>query len=211
MGEETFIRQIPDVLTEHQIQYLVNIIDEQSSNIKASKNDGKWRTNNTNNRKDIQFNMNSYYPFESRDINKTIYDKILFPYFVDFPYLEAFGRDWINGSILIQKTQPGGGYHKFHCETGWWSIKERLLAWMIYLNDVEVGGETEFLYQKTRFKPRKNCALIWPGGFTHIHRGNQPISSDKYVLTGWITPVTGDMNTLPMDYLDKVHQTTNGE
>ena len=29
------------------------------------------------------------------------------------------------------------------------------MAWMVYLNDVEEGGETEFLYQKLKVKPKK--------------------------------------------------------
>ena len=61
-----------------------------------------------------------------------------------------------------------------------------------YLNDVQEGGETEFLYQKTRFKPKRNMGLLWPGSFTHTHRGNPPLSETKYVLTGWITSVGGN-------------------
>ena len=57
---------------------------------------------------------------------------------------------------------------------------------MFYLNDVTEGGETEFLYQKCRFKPEKNTLLVWPSQFTHIHRGNPPLSNDKYIITGWI-------------------------
>ena len=58
---------------------------------------------------------------------------------------------------------------------------------MIYLNDVEEGGETEWLYQQLKIKPKKNTAVIWPGSFTHLHRGNPPISGTKYILTGWFT------------------------
>ena len=58
------------------------------------------------------------------------------------------------------------------------------MAWMVYLNDVEEGGETEFLYQKRKVKPKKGTILIWPGGYTHLHRGNPPMS-DKYIATGW--------------------------
>ena len=56
----------------------------------------------------------------------------------------------------------------------------------VYLNDVTEGGETEFLYQKCRFKPEKNTILIWPAQFTHVHRGNPPLSNDKYIITGWV-------------------------
>ena len=56
---------------------------------------------------------------------------------------------------------------------------------MVYLNDVKEGGETEFQYQKLRVKPKRGTVLIWPGGFTHLHRGNPPLSGDKYIATGW--------------------------
>ena len=64
--------------------------------------------------------------------------------------------------------------------------RDRVLAWMLYLNDVDEGGETEFLYQHVRFKPKRGDFLVWPGGFTHTHRGNPPISNDKYICTGWV-------------------------
>jgi len=88
--------------------------------------------------------------------------------------------------IKIQKTEPGQGYHMWHSEVMNKESRDRLCAFMLYLNDVEEGGETEFLYLKKRFKPIKNRVLIWPAGYTHTHRGNQPISGSKYILTGWI-------------------------
>ena len=62
----------------------------------------------------------------------------------------------------------------------------RILATMMYLNDVDEGGETEFLYQSLRFKPKRGQFLIWPAGFTHVHRGNPPLSGEKYISTSWL-------------------------
>jgi hypothetical protein len=28
--------------------------------------------------------------------------------------------------------------------------------------------------------------VIAPAGFTHTHRGNTPVSNDKYILTSWV-------------------------
>ena len=74
----------------------------------------------------------------------------------------------------------------WHCENAEMKARNRILAFSVYLNDVAEGGETEFLYQKCRFKPEKNTMLVWPAQFTHIHRGNPPLSNDKYIITGWI-------------------------
>ena len=88
--------------------------------------------------------------------------------------------------VKIQKTKIGEGYHTWHCENAEMKARNRILAFMLYLNDVDEGGETEFLYQKCRFKPQKNTLMIWPSQFTHVHRGNPPLSNDKYIITGWV-------------------------
>jgi len=41
------------------------------------------------------------------------------------------------------------------------------------------------LYQKRRVKPEQGTICIFPAGFTHVHRGNPPLSGDKYIATGW--------------------------
>lgn len=89
-------------------------------------------------------------------------------------------------TIKIQKTVPGGGYHAWHCEDQTRDSRSRLLTFILYLNDVEEGGETEFLYLSKRIKPASGRLVIWPSGFTHTHRGNPPLSGEKYIITGWI-------------------------
>ena len=59
-------------------------------------------------------------------------------------------------------------------------------TYILYLNDVEEGGETELLYQSMRFKPEAGTLLLFPAGFTHTHRGNPPLSGEKYIMTGWV-------------------------
>tara|TARA_R100000030_G_scaffold22983_1_gene16518 strand:+ start:565 stop:1179 length:615 start_codon:yes stop_codon:yes gene_type:complete len=96
-----------------------------------------------------------------------------------------------NAAALIQKTRPGEGYHLWHCEDGMpANMHRRKLTWMIYLNDIDDGGETEFLYLHKRIKPKKGTVLIWPVNFTHAHRGNPPLKEDKYVATGWLESKT---------------------
>lgn len=92
-------------------------------------------------------------------------------------------RIWFN---KIQKTLPCEGYHVWHYENGVRSYCTRILTYILYLNDVEEGGETELLYQSMRFKPEAGTLLLFPAGFTHTHRGNPPLSGEKYIMTGWV-------------------------
>ena len=89
-------------------------------------------------------------------------------------------------SVKIQKTKPSEGYHVWHCEHDERKNGSRLLLVMVYLNDVEEGGETEFLYQSRRVKPKQGTMVICPSSFTHTHRGNPPLTGDKYMINGWI-------------------------
>jgi len=91
--------------------------------------------------------------------------------------------------IKIQKTLPCQGYHVWHCESNS-SQDIRVLSWILYLNDIEEGGETEFLYQSLRIKPKTGTFILFPAYFTHTHRGNPPLKREKYIATGWIEYVS---------------------
>jgi len=101
---------------------------------------------------------------------------------------EYFGLDNHHyGSIKIQKTLPTEGYHVWHVEHGvGYDNEKRSLAYTIYLNDVAKGGETEFLHQSVRVKPKTGRIVIWPAGFPYAHRGNPPLSGKKYLITSWM-------------------------
>lgn len=96
-----------------------------------------------------------------------------------------------SGTINIQQyEQTIGGYPHWHSEhfpqTQSSDSLHRVLLYMYYLNDVYEGGETEFFYQKKSIQPKAGTMVIAPAGFTHTHRGNAPVSTDKYIATSWV-------------------------
>ena len=89
--------------------------------------------------------------------------------------------------LKIQKTLPTQGYHVWHIEHGKdVDMQKRALVFSIYLNDVEEGGETEFLHFSKRVTPKKGRIIIWPSSFPYLHRGNPPLKGEKYILTSWM-------------------------
>jgi hypothetical protein len=100
---------------------------------------------------------------------------------------DAYGVPFHFTCLKIQKTLPTEGYHTWHIEHGkGYGYSNRALVFSIYLNDVEDGGETEFLHFSKRIKPKKGRIVIWPSGFPYVHRGNSPLSGKKYILTSWM-------------------------
>lgn len=120
-----------------------------------------------------------------QDFTQAFWPNCYKEYCKKYSIINAFAAHQIY-EVKIQKTIPGQGYHTWHCESTNRHNSNRLLAFILYLNDVEEGGETEFLYLSKRITPKKNRLVLWPSGFTHTHRGNQPLSGEKYILTGWV-------------------------
>ena len=107
-------------------------------------------------------------------------------------YLESYGTlgslssHKSGSSTKIQKYEPSQGYHVWHCDLDNLTSSRRLLVSLLYLNTVEEGGETEFLYQSERVAPEVGTLILFPAGWTHTHRGNPPLNGNKYVINGWI-------------------------
>ena len=91
----------------------------------------------------------------------------------------------IDSHFNMQRYLPGEGFTGWHCERAGLKHANRILVWMVYLNDVNDGGETEFYYQHHFEQPTEGKLLIWPSDWTYLHRGVIAPFESKYVLTGW--------------------------
>jgi len=90
--------------------------------------------------------------------------------------------------LQIQKYSKGDGFFSIHHDQS--LVHDRILVFMWYLNDVCDGGETEMymgcddLYMT--IKPEKGKLVMFPSTSTYPHKANVPLSSDKYICTGWV-------------------------
>jgi hypothetical protein len=101
----------------------------------------------------------------------------------------------------VQKTLPGKGFYNWHYERNYGGPAidkngrvlnniffeyKRFMVYTIYLNDIKKEGETEFLYQNLKIKPKKGTVCLFPADFMFVHRGNPPKNETKYIITGWL-------------------------
>ena len=90
----------------------------------------------------------------------------------------------------IQQYKKNTGYYTNHIDSHIYAsnqggYEERVITYIWYLNDINEGGETNFINQ-FRIKPVAGRLLIFPSTWSYPHAGLIPISSDKYIVTGWI-------------------------
>jgi prolyl 4-hydroxylase len=65
-------------------------------------------------------------------------------------------------------------------------VANRYLVMMWYLNDVDVGGETEFPQLNTKIQARTGRLLMFPPYWMYQHQGLPPESGDKYILSTYL-------------------------
>ena len=106
-------------------------------------------------------------------------------YLSNYEFANKVAEFKIREDFNIQFYKPGSAYWVPHFERANAESSCRHLVWMVYLNDVDDGGETHFFYQDVKIKPKAGRVVIWPTDWTHTHRGLPSASQEKYIATGW--------------------------
>ena len=141
--------------------------------------------------------------FQYSDLNEKytskiaeIFNKVLSEeYLINLPHNDKFaantelfyGRTYYECLNLQKYDKLSGHYNSWHIETGNFDMSKRLFVFLVYLNDVEKGGQTELLYSGLKVQPKKGRLLIFPSTFPYVHKGHVPLSDDKYILTTWLS------------------------
>jgi len=92
----------------------------------------------------------------------------------------------------MQRYFRNHGYYRAHVDGNpWESIsddeKPRVLGVIIYLNDVEVGGSTYFPSHDVHVPAKAGRISVFPTNWTHPHMGQVPITSDKWIISTFMT------------------------
>lgn len=136
-----------------------------------------------------------YWLISSKDMNQDLineYKRQVFEalYFYKETFYDAFqgfASMRMSEPFNVQKYEKNEFYSRWHCENnGHEAFQTRVLAFMTYLNTVDEGGETEFMYQNMVTKPIQGKTLVWPAYYTHTHRGRPALHQNKYIITGWV-------------------------
>lgn len=178
---QTDIIEIEDFLSNEECEYLIQQIEQNNQPSTVTDNYGSsansFRTSSTSNLNPNDSKVSS--------LKKRIAEYLAVP---------------LNKgeSLQGQKYQPGQYFKQhndyFHgqsYETECLYSGNRTHTFMIYLNDVEEGGETAFINLNKKVKPKKGKAVVWTNmhnGQVHdtfLHEGCEVKRGTKYIITSW--------------------------
>lgn len=164
MNEFIYVRDnvIPDFVCEELIRYYEDNKKERfENNLKPQFTQTTLSQNNSL----------MVLPYIENNIKEY---KELFPYLPEPTNMELF---------RIKKYNPNtDDQFDWHCDAINKESSDRFLAILVYLNDVDYDGETEF--QDLKIIPKEGSILIFPPFWTHPHRG-LPVKgkSSKYIMS----------------------------
>tara|TARA_B100000683_G_scaffold266710_1_gene299397 strand:+ start:889 stop:1470 length:582 start_codon:yes stop_codon:yes gene_type:complete len=183
---ESFIYNVPNVLSSRDCQSIIDCIE---SNIDISNKEHVIKPDSSLLKLFRSLTSNQTSTFEKYDTKiKNILShhfKIYFNTYMDNGMTHDIEPIDIIDEIKYQKFNPPGHFD-WHFEQGPAEhSKGRFLVWMIYLNTIKESGSTDFYYQQQSYQPQEGSLLMWPASFTHRHRGNPNLDTEKYIATGW--------------------------
>lgn len=102
-------------------------------------------------------------------------------------YLDDYGLRYHQGfssleNININRYLPGQQYH-IHSDAG--PDKHRVISALVYLNNVQEGGETYFPNFDLNVTPEAGRLVIFPSNYAYAHAALPPKSGVKYSAAFW--------------------------
>ena len=106
-------------------------------------------------------------------------------------FADEFGKKYDFSFSAMETLQllwykKNKGFYNSHVDSSF--AVPRIASAVLYLNDVENGGETHFEYFNLSIKPVAGSLLLFPSDWSYRHEAKTPISNDKFSIVTWFKP-----------------------
>jgi len=192
INEKSLSKELCNIVVEKLNDEKTNLKDGHTigginKNVKISldfriENTDKWREIYTCLETELNYNFQRYVNqlnneyVNCNECQNTTENSLIF-----FKNEKIFNREF-----LAKKYLKNTGKYIYHNDFAIEQNNHRIVTFLWYLNDVSEGGTTEFFGGKLKIKPTAGKLVLFPASWTFPHCGKIPISSDKYIISGWI-------------------------
>lgn len=113
-------------------------------------------------------------------------------------YLEEYAENYDIDFEYVEQTQilkyATGEHYSAHYDTS--AQYPRVISALLYLNDVNYGGETEFTHFNIKIIPRAGRLVIFPSNYAYTHIAHPPQFGHKYVAVFWAREITHNVDSI---------------
>ena len=183
--------QKADLTVAGVVEVYDNLIDNCEEILQIIKNNAEWQnavvgvSDSAEHVKEIRDNETTFFNPLSFSTSEELYffaKKVWF-YVDDYAKRHNFSFAAME-PVNINKYSPGQRYVP-HADAG--PNMPRVVSALVYLNDVEQGGETEFVYFNEKISPKKGRLIVFPSNYAYSHAAHPPINCEKYSAAFWFT------------------------
>ena len=155
-------------------------------NIPFNKGSDRWRDEEYEDWKNISEGLKRTLSYHLNEYLNEITNYVNKKNITETRHMYTLNENMFYDDFLMHKYFKGEGIFDYHSDDSvlYKEHKHRVVTYIFYLNDVDVGGETEVINYGL-IKPKQGNLLLFPACWTFPHKGHQPISGDKYIITGW--------------------------
>ena len=183
---DNLIRVYDDVVDEESCERMIKMFEDSKDTQPVKLDDGDNSISFT------QLTMVEHKEWESVQAGMLeVFQDYIMRYNIDVSLKSKQWPETYGYEAIRMKRYLDNDYDRFdpHVDVLNYETARRFLAFFIYLNDVEEGGETEFVslnkqgtYIPYKVEPKQGRLLMFPPLWPWYHAGLKPISGRKYLL-----------------------------
>ncbi len=188
---DNYIRVYDDVIDEVSCKTLIDKFEDDHEHFQTVDNqDGKG-----NNISFEQLNLFETPGWESVQSGMLeLFQDYIMHYKLDCAIYDKQWPETYAYEAVRMKRYLNNDFDRFdpHVDVMNYETSRRFLAFFIYLNDIDKGGETEFIdirnpgtYINRKIKPKRGRLLMFPPTWQYYHAGLKPISDKKYIIQSY--------------------------
>lgn len=175
---DNYIKIYDNTLDSKTCGHYINLIESSSKRVGGFMNKENQRIINTDIKLSEELNFSLSFPKETQDL------LLLFS-----NTLKRYEKD-INNIINIQSCEhfvgrvyrKGKGHYNQHIDCYSAKTITRCLSVLLYLNNVEEGGELKFSNQDINIKAKEGRIVIFPSYWMYKHGAEIPLDTDRYMI-----------------------------
>ena len=183
---DNLIRVYDDVVDEESCERMIKMFEDSKDTQPVKLDDGDNSISFT------QLTMVEHKEWESVQAGMLeVFQDYIMRYNIDVSLKSKQWPETYGYEAIRMKRYLDNDYDRFdpHVDVLNYETARRFLAFFIYLNDVEEGGETEFVnlykpgtYLQFKVEAHRGRLVMFPPLWPWYHAGRKPISNNKYII-----------------------------